>query len=322
MRMIKNIYENMCSHFQPFEVWIRHLYYYFFNNKISKKILNSRSYAYSEKYVDKYKIIKYIESLGIKKGDILIVHSSMDGLASLKWSEKQIIDWLLELLGSNGTLCMPAFPWFKKDDFITDTVTGESIIKYDVRKTMCWTGALPNIFLKYPGVIRSKFPYNPLCAKGKYATEMMKYNIKANKPHGKNSSWEFCIRNHAKILYLGCNMHHSCTIVHTREDMDDSFPVEGWYDNQKYVVMDGKSIETLCIKQRSAKWAKYFSELYFAKIFEKKGLSVTQSIDSVKISYMDDAYKVYTFLMEQDPFKCILFRIPKRYDLRKRGCSR
>ena len=56
------------------------------------------------------RIFEWIDSLGIKKGDILIVHSSMEGLRKAAPDPKRIIDYLLQLVGEEGTLVIPTFP--------------------------------------------------------------------------------------------------------------------------------------------------------------------------------------------------------------------
>lgn len=49
-------------------------------------------------------------SLNIKKGDILLVHSGMDGLESLGVDSTDIITFLKEIVGDSGTLVFPVYP--------------------------------------------------------------------------------------------------------------------------------------------------------------------------------------------------------------------
>ena len=88
-------------------------------------------------------IFEYISGLGIKKGDILILHSSMEGLRSASPDPKVIIDYLLNLLGPEGTLVIPAFATANRK------YSAEKIPTYNPKKSLCWTGMIPNVVVKH-----------------------------------------------------------------------------------------------------------------------------------------------------------------------------
>lgn len=317
LKIFVRLYVFLCSHFQPFEVWVRHCYYFFLKGKVNISKLGNEKPKRDVEELDKSLLFSYVDSLGIKNGDILIVHSSMDALSQFEVTPKEIIDWLLNIVGPEGTLCMPAFPMYRDKDYSIDEVTGEQVITYDVKKTPCWTGMLPNLFIRYPGVIRSEFPYNPLAAKGKHAIEMMKDNLLGDKPHGIHSSWDYCVNHDAKILYLGCPMYHSLTIVHIREDLDDSFPVRGWYKSQVYQINNGASKFTFPIYERKQIWSKYFTEMYCERILTKKLLADVKYVGGVPISFIRSTSKLREYIFKQDIFRFIFFKLPKKFDMRR-----
>lgn len=310
--MIKRLYEFLSSYSPRFEVFVRHVYYLFLKDIIGNKKKASIKHKNAEKF-DKSLLIDYVESLGINTGDILIVHSSMDALSQFGMSPKEIIDWLLELVGPEGTLCMPAFPLYRENDYSLDSQTGETIITYEVKKTPCWTGLLPNLFLRYPGVIRSEFPYNPLAAIGKEAEAMMKDNLLGDKPHGKHSSWEYCVNRHAKVLFLGCQMYHSLTLLHTREDLDEPFPVENWYKRQSYLVKNGEEERRVIILERNPIWARFFTGQYCQRVLEKEGVAKVSTIKTIPLGFIPDAYFLKERLFQQSVPNLLTYRIPKRF---------
>jgi aminoglycoside 3-N-acetyltransferase len=157
-KIIKKLYS--CS-MTP-EVTVRRIFYLLpsFQKYFKNRIKNSVN-AENQK-LDKKILFTQINKTNISEGDLVIVHSSMDSLNRFDISPKDIIDFLLKLIGDTGTLAMPAFPFYKKGIINNDKI--ENL--YNTRLKLCSTGMLPNIFLRYPKVVRSKFTYNNLSAVG------------------------------------------------------------------------------------------------------------------------------------------------------------
>lgn len=290
------------------ELFIRRLYYsstYF--NKFKKIKVKKENQVTTNPFLFD-QICKCINELGINKGDILIVHSSMDVLAPSGASTKQYIDMLLETVGECGTLVIPTFPLYnqRNEDLDVDI--------YNPRKTLCWTGMLPNIFLRYPDVVRSKFPVNSLAAKGPHALEMMRHNLESDLAHGKNSSWEYCINHHAKILFLGVDPSHSSTIVHTLEDLLDSeWPIKNWYEYKKYLVIDNNEEKLVTARIRRQYWSRYVTSFYRSHISKKNGYLKETSIDGITIGYISDSKQYIDFLNDQLNKGRLFFKVPKKY---------
>lgn len=249
--------------------------------------------------------------LGIEKGDILIVHSSMEGLKSLGADVKEIIDQLLNLVGEEGTLVIPTFPKYNKKK----TYNGESIDIYDVKRTLCWTGMLPNIFLRYKDVIRSEFPYCTLAAKGYYANEMMKHTWESDVAQGKNSAWGFCAEHHAKVLFLGVKAFHSITESHMVEDyLDSKWPIREWYENKKYcIITSNKEEKIVSIRQRKNNWAKFIPEYYNESMLELNGDIINVNYNNIDISFIPDLYDFNQMKIKNALNGKIDYRIPKKY---------
>ncbi|MCM1182521.1 MAG: AAC(3) family N-acetyltransferase [Roseburia sp.] len=244
----------------------------------------------------------------IEKGDILLVHSSMDGLAKTGASAKEVIDFLLELLGEGGTLVFAAYP--KCNSYQGN----EEILYYDPKRTLSWTGMLPNVFCKYKGVIRSEFPYNTLAAKGKYAAEMMRDNLMDDVSMAGHSPWQFCIEHHAKILYLGVSAALSCTMMNYPEDaLGEDWYVKDWYGVQKYAIKQGNKVILKTIRERDSGWYRFYAMFYSEYWMIKNQFLIRDEIEDVYVGFTENMYGLAQELLNLGRQGKSVYRIPKKY---------
>lgn len=115
-------------------------------------------------------LAEFLQEVGITSGAMVMVHSSMKrirrrlpGLDAVRF-----IHLLQDLLGENGTLLMPAFPFTGKQ---LDYVEQHPI--FDPHLTPSRVGVLTEIFRQMPGVVRSLHPTHPIAAWGKHADELI-----------------------------------------------------------------------------------------------------------------------------------------------------
>ena len=131
------------------------------------------------KIVLKKEVIELLNSLEIKKGDSLIVHTSLKSIGFLCGGPQILIDSLMEVLGNEGTLMMPTQSWKNLDPL--DGVHWEEpeewwqLIRdnwpaYDKKITPTNTmGKTAEMFRNYEGVLRSDHPARSFAAWGKNA---------------------------------------------------------------------------------------------------------------------------------------------------------
>lgn len=289
------------------EVLIRRIYYS--NNTLIEKFKNKRSVE-SGRVVpettvsaDKSKIFSYIESLNIKKGDILIVHSSSDEMNKVGIEPIELIKYLRSLIGEEGTLVLPAFPLFANDK--------EKV--YNPRRTLCSTGLMPNLFIRMPGVIRSQFPWNSLAAQGPHAEKMMQNNLQTDLAHGIGSAWEYCMNNNAKILLLGVKSSHTTTMVHAAEDiLDDKWPIADWYENQSIIVKNKNEEKCINIRVRKQKWVKYNASWYRSTQLKKNRLLSEIEVEGFNIGFIEDSKKMVDFIIDRTLKHKAFFSVPER----------
>ena len=299
------------------ELFIRGIYYS--NSPLIRKIVHKTkekkithpSVSFSKDDI-KYKwekIKAHIDSLNILEGDLLIVHSSAEALYGIGINPKEVLEYLFSLVGKTGTLVIPCFPLYDEKNFDSES----NIHIYNPKRTICSTGLIPNLFIRTQGVIRSKFPWNTLAAKGPLAESMMKANLETDLAHGKNSSWEFCMNHNAKILLLGVKSSHTTTMVHVAEDiLDEKWPIENWYEYRSYIIKDGESETEKTIRVRRQEWVKYNASWYRSNQLIKHGILLEESIEGFNVGYISDSKSLVDFIIQRTLEHRPFFVVPKR----------
>lgn len=156
--------------------------------------------------VDLYETLK---SLGIQQGDIICVHSHLMGFGkpTIKKQDflKAIVETLIETVGYEGTLIMPAFSYsFCKNEI------------FDMENTPSVIGILTEYFRKLPGVKRTWHPIFSFAIGGKMLDEYLDVGPDA---FGHDSVYGKMLRDSGKIVMLGGN--YGYTFYHLCEEHVD-----------------------------------------------------------------------------------------------------
>lgn len=240
-------------------------------------------------------ITSALDRLGVPRSGIMIVHSSMAALAPTGLTPKEVCHGLLEYLGPNGTLAMPAIPLYREEPTGTARLGDEICAKrltYDVRRTPPWTGALPKALMGLPGAVRSRHPLNTMVAAGPQAAAMMAHNIDGPRPMpcGPQSSWKYCADRDATIVCLGVDTSHSLTMIHVAEDCwSEQWPVANWYRERQFHVKDGEFETDLTVLERRPKWAINYGERTLQKDLLKQGIIKVQTVGGIRIEVCSSA---------------------------------
>ncbi len=149
-------------------------------------------------------------SLGVKPGDTIFMHSSFKSIGEIEDGACGLFSALLELLGDEGTLLLPAFSY----DFV-----GYENPVFDREKTKSCVGFLPEYFrTSVEGVVRSMHATHSISAKGARALELISGHETDFTPVGENSPIIKLAKSGGKILLLGCSADH-LAIMHGVEEM-------------------------------------------------------------------------------------------------------
>jgi aminoglycoside 3-N-acetyltransferase len=161
-------------------------------------------------------------SLGLKAGDVVMLHSSLRSLGYVEGGPTVVIEALYEAISPEGTLIVPTY--YQPGGSILATCKMEGYF-FDPRIHGTGLGALPAAFLKFPGVERSIHPTHSVSAVGPQARFITESHHLAPSIFGEGSPWQRCVELEGKILGLGITMG-PVTFYHLLEDMLlDDFPL-------------------------------------------------------------------------------------------------
>lgn len=115
---------------------------------------------YHKKYTAQ-DLVRIMQEMGMKAGSLVCIHASMKAFYNYCGTAEELIDEILRVIGSEGTLMMPAFPDKK-------LIQREGYI-FDPLHDRTGAGYLAETFRKHPGVMRSISVQHSVCAIGRHA---------------------------------------------------------------------------------------------------------------------------------------------------------
>ncbi len=264
---------NIIARFPYIEVLYRHIYWRIpFVSSLAGKLASRIRASQSD---DDHAIVstptleefhKGVLKLGLKKGDTVIVHAGIHRFVQAGHTPDEIILQLRETVGPSGTIVVPAMPLLRDEPVAAKRFDDRLFAKpfrYHKGKEHIWTGKLPRALVKCEGSHLSKIPLNSAAAIGAQA----EYIIESQPiepgmtPCGPTSLWARCFELDAKILMIDVNIAHSLTMIHVVEDLfEDEWPIQDWYRNREFIIVDGSSTQRIKMRERKPKWALFYCE--------------------------------------------------------------
>lgn len=156
----------------------------------------------AERLVKRARIVQDLKKLGLRPGDVVMVHSALSSLGKVEGGARTVIEALLEVLTPSGTLMMLTFA---------------SPGPFHIKKTPSGLGAVTEAFRKWPGVMRSLHPSHSVAALGPRAQDLIKDYAKSPTAAGCETPYGRLIEMDGKILLLGVDNDRS-TVMHTLEE--------------------------------------------------------------------------------------------------------
>jgi len=151
-----------------------------------------------------------LSALGIEAGDLLLVHSSLSSLGWVEGGADTVIRALVDSLGPNGTLFMPALSLGRFGPKRPPPL-------FDPEATKSVVGRIPERFRRWPGSIRSLHPTHSVAGLGPRADEILGRHGQSPTPCGQRSPWGKIAHHRGKILMLGVGTS-ACTMFHGPEE--------------------------------------------------------------------------------------------------------
>lgn len=166
-----------------------------------------------------------LQSLGIRQGDVLLVHSSLSAVGWISGGTVTLINALLASIGDKGTLAMPAHSGALSNPGLWENPPVPSSWLDPVRDSMPpfvpsltptrGIGIVPEIFRNFPDVLRSSHPMDSFCACGPMARVVVSGQRLEN-GLGEGSPLAHLYDLNARILLIGCG-YDSNTSLHLAE---------------------------------------------------------------------------------------------------------
>lgn len=180
-------------------------------------------------------LLLFKNEIGIKEGEIWMVHSSLNSMGFVEGGAVTVIGALTDAVGKEGTLVMPAFPARGKNaDYVKKCRT------FDVAHTPSAMGIISEIFRKMPGVCRSMHLTDSVCARGRHAEYLTADHHHCLRPHQENSPFERFISLKGKILLIGVHLD-TLTLLHASEDALEDFKYPVYLKEPvEYEIIDSK----------------------------------------------------------------------------------
>lgn len=241
------------------------------------------------KIVLKQEVLDAFAKVGVKKGQTIIVHTSLSQLGFVCGGAQVIIEALLESVGEEGTIVMPTQSW-KNLDPSTGVHWEEpeewwQIIRDNwpaYRKEITPTntmGAVAEMFRTWPGTIRSEHPARSVAACGKYA-EFLTEDHDLSNIFGEGSPIGKLYELDAQVLLIGVGYDKN-TSIHLA-DVRAEYPGKHNCTEYSAIMEDGKRVwkayDTLFVDGED------FEDI--GNAFEKEGKVCKESLGNGMVTFM------------------------------------
>ena len=161
---------------------------------------------------DKQDFRKALERVGVRSGDVLMVHSSYDRFEGFRGSPSDVIQALQDAVSPGGTIMMPSMPFTGST---REWLNSGQV--FDVRRTPSRVGLLTELFRRSPGVVRTVHPTHPVAIWGALAEEMSRDAHTSTTPCGRPSPFARLVDVGGQSLMLGAGIEYM-TFFHAVEE--------------------------------------------------------------------------------------------------------
>jgi aminoglycoside 3-N-acetyltransferase len=239
-------------------------------------------------------LIKQFKKIGIKQGDVLLVHSSLSKIGYVENGPKDVVDALLEVVGSNGNLLMPNSP---NASFQLDYI--KELDVFDVAESTSKLGLISEYFRKLPDAVRSAHPTEPVSCIGPDAEYFVGHHFGNLTPYNLNSPFYRVAERKGKILYLGVTLDNAGTNLHTLEDAVPNFKFPVYYPEEFEVKMlfENGTVRTMKTLVHNPEQSKKRKCDGLIALFEEKGVLHKVKIGNAK-SLLVDAKGMFDVMLE------------------------
>ncbi len=201
------------------------------------------------KTVFKSDIVNALKHAGLQSGDAVMVHTSLGKIGYVCGGAQAVIEALIEIVGEDGTVMMPAQSWknldpetgvhWDADESDWDRIR-ENWPAYNKAITPANTmGAVAEMFRSWPGAVRSDHPARSVAAWGKNA-EYLTENHDLSDIFGETSPVGKLYALDGKVLLIGVDYDKN-TSIHLA-DVRAEYPGKHTCVEHSAVTENGKRV--------------------------------------------------------------------------------
>ncbi len=167
-----------------------------------------------------------LDQLGLGQGDLVYVHSGMDGL-NLDFPFYGLLPLIREAIGESGTVVFPTYPNHRISAY--EWLRDGNV--FDVRRTPSYTGILSELARRQRTAVRSLHPTKSVCAIGPAAKELTATHHLSPYPYDRESPYYKLIAGRGKIIGLGVTTNYLSFIYTVDDTLKEKFPVRVYHDD-------------------------------------------------------------------------------------------
>ncbi len=179
--------------------------------------------------------------LGIRDGDVVLVHSSFAEFLGFCGKAPDVIRVLKQAVGPHGTLMMPTLSF--SGSAVAYAREGKI---FDVARSASKVGLLTELFRRSKGVVRSLHPTHSVAVWGPESNYLVQDHHLAATPCGCRTPYFRLLEKHGKILLLGVGIS-PLTFFHCVEELiEDEMPFSPFTSEvfTMRCLLDGNIVET------------------------------------------------------------------------------
>jgi len=182
-----------------------------------------------------------LEKLDVRRGDPILVHSSMEGFGGWAGSVPEILNVFEEAVGERGTLMMPTL---SMSGSAIDLAESGAI--FDTHTTPSRSGLLPEVFRRMKGVVRSMHPTHSVAVWGADKDWWIENHYLADSPCGRGTPFYRLWERNGKIVLAGVDIS-TITFFHCAEEILEPLMPFSPFTSDRYVMrcrLRGQLIQT------------------------------------------------------------------------------
>lgn len=149
-----------------------------------------------------------LRALGLTRGAVVLVHSSLSSLGWVDGGAEAVVDALLDVVGASGLAAVPTHTW--------GTVNARQPV-FHVALSPSIVGRISETFRRRPDALRSRHPTHSVAAIGPRAAGFVAGHEHSHTPCGRDTPYGRLCAWGGHVLFIGADLS-SWTLVHAFEE--------------------------------------------------------------------------------------------------------